>query len=1403
MVEVGSVSFKAIIDTSGIRGEVQRINALLARETVRLRVQLDTSAADKELNRIRQAVAQQAPARIAARAPVAAAATAAPQSGFARDFDSALQRQSKEAASLAREFDKTAAAAERAATQSARIQIRDQERQAAGLARELQKAAQVSFNRQQQEVAGFAREFDKAAAAQQRLQQQSARDQNILGGAKFSDKEIKNVEAALKRVNQETQKTDQVAALLRQKYGLADAEARKLAGTLGTVTQEQGKFNSAVAGLAAGAGFAAVQAGIQALQAAVAGIIDTFQKASSSYREFEKNILSFQAKSQGVEVDVEGLADEIDRVAKITSQSPASLSAAASNLVSLGVAATEVEGRLDGLAKASDVLGEDPVILGRVFQGALTAYEQYGVGIEEVSDIVSQAINTTAIGARSGAVELEQLFSKAAAPAATLGATLEELVTLDALFAGAGARPEARATAVETLLTRIASQKDKLEKEGVVIAVKENGGLDVEGTLRSLQARLEEIPDTAGRLSLLREFFGESAGNDILTAVTRLDASYADIQKNIDGANGAIKRSFDIVSQGTEFQAGVVTGGIEAAFNILGETLNPVEKGFIALQQAIQGNAEVDLSPLTEAAERLGVILGQNPELAEQLAESLSGLANAAVDQIVAVVDALSSLATNQDFIDATGTIAKGLETVIVLLGRFAQGVIGAFELIGPLFQEREIFPGVETSIAGLLAGAAPLKLLLGGLVAAFNEARDAVLGFADRFPFLVDTVINAIPGLRLAIEALQKLRGEAEEPIDPVEVKAGIVPGSNSKLVKGLKDFAAGLEKIVPEATDDVIVEPPTFNVRQEGLSAESGLKRFRDEQANLLREIEESNSEAQITLTQAGADPDAFLDQERKTLQDRVKVRQNFIAQIKELQKRPGISVAEGLALETALAEAEKELAGDRLAVAKNLQQDRQQVLDEIQRDNQQSVSELERQTAAAAAALAETPLSDRDRATAEAQAEQAALQQRIANRQQFLDELKKQEAQGGLSAEQTRALGDQIIGVETEIYGQRVQLAQSLEAERKRIVEQGFADQLTALSQFKQQEELLNQSQTSGLNDQGRLLEADTSVVSARNQLDQARLTTALAIAKAEADGATTTRGALAAQREIFAAQEAALEGQIEATAAEFASKRQSLTISEQLARIDAQRAIQAAEIAAIEADIAVRRAKATGATQQEIAGLQRIADLTASQIDSARNSAAVTDRVLAAKREELGLQEQLSAEQLKQNNLAETGNRLADARRGVIAALAAESNTSVEESLATIERVEDKFKTAQKAGLFAGVDVRGASRDVRRALDTGNDRRLFELARQDNPVINQLLEVAGRSDITGLVEADKELRLAKAVDDGNAAIVERLDQLIEQGIGGRIEQLIVQTPDPVADTSRIVSDVANMQTAGVNA
>jgi hypothetical protein len=356
---------------------------------------------------------------------------------------------------------------------------------------------------------------------------------------------------------------------------------------------------------------------------------------------------------------------------------------------------------------------------------------------------------------------------------------------------------------------------------------------------------------------------------------------------------------------------------------------------------------------------------------------------------------------------------------------------------------------------------------------------------------------------------------------------------------------------------------------------------------------------------------------------------------------------------------------------------------------------------------------------------------------------------------------------------------------------------------------------------------------------------------------------------------------------------------------------------AEVAAIEARLAVDKARNSGASAAEVAGLTRIADLREAQVGSARDTAAVQDQILAKSREELGIQERLTAEKLRQNALDEARNKLADAQRGIISALAADSNTSVNDSLASLARIRDNLREGQKAGLFggfrgqAGRQAEGAIRAVQRALASAKqsnrdpDQALLKLLQRnpDNPQIRELIDAIGRSDLTGLVEAsenfkeatlnfDKALEVFGSTQKGTAEVrqagiesaigalgindkfgavdalnvkndplaalgvttglQQQLDALRsseQTGAGidaraadlqGRIQALQLQnpeiifpeilakvdsilakiseerfaagtdignltvtTPDPVADTSRIVNDIANMTASEVNA
>jgi hypothetical protein len=992
-----------------------------------------------------------------------------------------------------------------------------------------------------------------------------------------------------------------------------------------------------------------------------------------------------------------------------------------------------------------------------------------------------------------------------------LGATLEELVTLDALFAGAGARPEARATAVEVLLTRIASQKDKLEQEGVEIAIKENGGLDVEGTLLSIRDRLEEIPDTAGRLNLLRNFFGESAGNDILTAITRIDTGFKQAADSINANNGALQRGFDIVSQGTEFQAGVVTGNFEAAFKSLGEAINPVEKAFIELQQAVLGTADVDLSPLTESAERFRTVISDNPELVDALANAISGLANTAVQQFAAVLDALTALSVNDSLPEFIESVGSGLELVVVALGRFTQGVIGFGEIIAPLFATREVFPGVETTLVSLLNPVEQLSVAFGVIRSAVTIAADAVADFADRYPLITKAVLSSIPGLNEAIAAFRLLKGLAPGgDIEPTAIDASVTQSSVAAGVDALGSFAAAVEATRKEVNEGEAIGPE-FNVRQEGLSAESALKRFSDEQANLLRGIEQANSEAQVNLTATGADPSAFIDQERKTLESRVKVREDFIKQIQALQTRPGNSVAENLKLETALAEAEKELAADRLAVQQNFQKSRAEVLRQANQQQQQAIALIEKEASAVAAAIAEQNLDPRAAAAAAAASEQEGLRDRLENRRKFLDELRALEAEGGLSAEQALDVGNQIIQAETEINRDRAALATSLENERQRVLQQSLDDQLAAIQIFRDREAQALESRKSDLQNQSTVLTASNQVQVAQDSaagadlsLERERLETIKAQADAVGDIATARN----VEREIAALGQRALEQQAAATARQLAFKRQQLGIELQVARIEAQRQQLIANIAVKEAELNIQKALGAKASQEEVDNLRQQLALRQDIADDAARGIGVTEQVFTSRFEELGIEEQIAqtgqlqaAEDQRQENLAkakeivdqeiEAKNRLiaaeqalVDAERSrasaLISALQAQRATTAE-AQEQLKLIRERFREAQGAGLFQGLggEFERAASQLQQILAQGG--RLNDLVNfakgTDDAIARQLLGGVGRGDVVSLLDAEEQaddVALARAEAE---AARRAADDILIAEIGNASETMLI--------------------------
>lgn len=708
---------------------------------------------------------------------------------------------------------------------------------------------------------------------------------------------------------------------------------QNLKSNLGGVNTEAGRLNALIAGFASAGTFIALDAAIDTLRATTRALVGVFTEAVGEFAKFEASLASFASRAQGTNVDLASLESQIKAVAQATSFTPAGLADAATQLVALGVPAQEVEGRLDSLAKTADVLGEDPVITGRVLQGALEQYAKFGESADSVSDILVKLINTTAAGSRSGIAEFEQLFSRAAPTAATLGVSLEELTAAFAGLRQTGATAQVSASTLDAVLTRLATSADELSAQGIELQFKADGALDLEATLIAIRERIDGLT-AQQQVDFLAGIFGNSRGGDVLALINSVEGAFGSALESAENAQGSLQETFDIVSDSLQFQAGILQGQIATAFTELGAAISPVARGFVELGQNIFEAANVDLSGLASAAERLEVALTQNPELAQRLAEAFSNLAQTGVDQFSQLLDAVTAFAGNADAVDGLAQSIEDIGIAIRLVVRIAQGLIGVTELF---FQQGSVLENLNSNLRRTTPLYRAIADAIGLISAAFEFLQNPLQSTADFLESLIEK-FDVLANSPVIQALLEQLRG-ANELQQAVNVSGSL----DRQVGRGLEVAQQGIRnEQIRQSQPDILPDPQQTESDTQG--AINSLEKLRDEQDAILSEIETRAAQSAATLTQQGAGEEELANRERQALQERLSAQETFLAELKALQESGGLSAEDAANVEKAILDTEQAIANDRLQVAQSVRDGKikaakdaaDKVIEQIEREN-----------------------------------------------------------------------------------------------------------------------------------------------------------------------------------------------------------------------------------------------------------------------------------------------------------------------------------------------------------------------------------------------------------------------------------------------------------------------------------
>jgi tape measure domain-containing protein len=1474
-----------------------------------------------------------------------------------QQFTEAQREAARQAAILRQQYDLTDA--EVAAVQG------EIARAAAEAQRLAAQAERTSFREAEREAEALARETARAADEARKLAEQASRESEILKVNPATKGEVSAINRAIREVEEGNRSAARQAAILRQQYGLSEDEVRDVERALERAKGEAKGLSGAAASFVGNLGAQAVQAGLQAITQAIQSIIAAVQGLTAESLGLAGSQLQVELALGSVFTAQGEVAEQLQFVRQVADQTGGSYAqlgqeysrfAAAASLA--GVRTEDLKAVFAETSRVAATFGATAADQNLILNALSQIASKGVVSMEELRQQLGErlpvAFEATARGLGVTQQELNDLVSSGDLTAREFfPAFAEGLRTIGGEISSFSQSIGEFGNELDAVKLQFGQALLPIQEALAVFGTQVLQGFDGEAIFAPLTAAaneftqaLQDSPEIAQELGSALNEVAQVLVGGLANAIVNLTAALREnpglvkeFGENIVFAAEALNRLLDITAR-----LAVLLGGL--TFDAFTSQRESVE-GF---ERALDGIGSLSIP---------NILVGVN-----QLLEGIGDL-NPALDRAFLPLRAANNvflrlLDTVNSILNRLGQDSIGVEG-FQSVGDEAQAAVEGFDALRNA--AAELAPSLESSldvdtaeITGNVVSSAQdvFKRFKDEGDATFTElltARDNFLANINRLEANGVITAQEAAAARVSIEktADKQIEESRKETLDTFErnisrTLTAIDQSAQQRINNILQQQASGaigedeaaakireindrlandtifakqkeIEKVKQLEADKVIsaeeaadqiqgLQGEILDATQRRLNLElqaqqqvkeEALKGIQ-EQVEASQQLAENAASQQITAVLADQSNGSINASEAaqriqevndQLAADAIATKQQEIAEVQRLEREKVITAEEA-------ADRIKELQGEIETAVLDRVRNEAAALEQIAGlDEQQQINSV--------LSLQSEGQIDAEEAGRRIQeinlrTTEAAIQAK----QDEVAEITRLEAQKAINSQDAATrigeLNQQIADLTASRLNQEIGLQESA----KQAAIDKLDEELAAIQQVQEANNIRFELAGQAIANEQALLQAGVGLAQSRAALEQQRLQGALATAELEGDTTESVR----LQGEI-------LQNQIQAIEQEFEAKQRILDLTEQQARLDAQRQIQAAEYAAIEAQIAVDKARQSGATADEVNGLQELANLRLAQVDAARDNASVQDQLLSIQREQLGVQKNISLEQLRQNEIQKRTNDLYNARRGLVAAIARESSTAVEDSLEQLGKIEENLKDARRAGLVGGEQGRAVSSavaQVERALNSGNsDRALLRLLERerDNPEVRALVDAIGRSDLTGLVEASENFKEASenldqaltefgvtaesaseasragldaalqslGISNANGlgfedlslrndplASLGRLDQIregiagqlergnpsqqrlddlrgretallvqneglvlveilenievirdaagqiagnTEGGLGPVIESLNVSTPDPVGDTAAIVSDVAALNAAGVNA
>ena len=1114
------------------------------------------------------------------------------------------------------------------------------------------------------------------------------------------------------------------------------------------------------------------------------------------FRAFSGGLQSFQAISGASAEEVAKLKEEAIELGIATTKSPTQVAQAATAYARLGKSVSEATADLPGLIQLSESVGgslessaQVTATATKIFAGELTALE--------AANIITATTTNTAAGTVD---EFNQVLSKAAGLAAANKVPFNELAATFGLLRDSGSSAEVAGTAVRNILQRLVVPGDKAKKAiaELGLQVRDESGqfVGLRNVIDQLRVSTEGLNDSA-RDEALSDIFGSQASSAI-TSLLALESSQVD-------------RVFDNIANSSE-GAGVAAGVAGTRLQGLNRTLTELEG---TLQTASSEAGEVLAPALNIASQgvlKLVNFFNKAPEPVQRLVVGIGAIGAGAAAAVVTLSSLISALAANtlatiglsgsqltETASLAANTAAKAINTTANILSGDTQTLTAIKTGLLSAAQKAN----VATTGAQAIATAGLSKSLI-----ATNPAMALAVANSTALAATTTGAAGATAGLTASVVSLGAALGSlavAAAPFAAIAAGVGLV-------VTGLKD--AGI--IFNESRGAV----STFN---ETLGMTAKASDEVGEKLGFLDTIRQAvpffdlQTSAQLKLNQATLAGAKINETLNATLDQGTETFQKFGVNLANEASLTGKTAEEKeklqSVLESEIEQRNKSIEAAKAAVAadQNLAATVQPTIALLEKQNEQSTraiailngeTEARRQAEAAvetqkkslgeitavrdeATNAAERNLAEL-RAIAEeevasgnltqdqgqnqiAEAEKAALQERLKANQDFVSELRALQAEESGTPEAAAELQQQILDAEQEGFSLRSEIARSAIDEQKRISDEA----LKALedSEAERQAKAVQataQTRNAILTEQlNGVIDAQT----AQEQIGQAEVDAIAARIDNQKQALMELQGAQGIGSEERIAKEQEINAEILSLENDLLSKQISLQESSTQARIKAVQDRLGKQASAVKTGLKVQEAdlKASLANreiteeeyQQAVIGLKQ--EGTQSRIDQLKQEEQAIQDLAAqglipqeeAQMRLMAIQESVAGESIK----------LADQQIAQQKALADEirNRAALEQESARLTLdLQNQALEGEKQSLQIQTDLAGAQQALGEAQTTLAVQRL-KFAQEDAATLTESLAI-GRQ----IFEAEKAGTLAKLETEKQVLEVKISQQQIDNEI-----------------------------------